>query len=70
MDKMLSEMLKAGGKTKKKKGGRAKGKAGGKKGMGGLGGLGGVFDFGDMNSMLEDAIADSLFGDMGFGNMS
>lgn len=67
MDKMLSEMLKAGGKTKKKKGGRAKGKAGGKKGMGGLGG---VFDFGDMNSMLEDAIADSLFGDMGFGNMS
>ena len=69
MDKMLSEMLKAGGKTKKKKGGRAKGKAGGKKGMG-MGGLGGVFDFGDMNSMLEDAIVDSLFGDMGFGNMS
>lgn len=68
MDKMLSEMLKMGGKTKKKKGGRAKGKSGGMKGLGGK--MGGVFDFGDMNSMLEDAIADSLFGDMGFGNMS
>jgi len=32
--------------------------------------MGGVFDFGDMNSMLEDAIADTLFGEMGMGNMS
>jgi hypothetical protein len=50
---MLSEMMKSGGKNKKKKkGGRAKGKNQpfGK-------GLGGVFDFGDMNSMLEDVIA-------------
>lgn len=63
---MLSEMLKTGGKSKKKKkGGRAKGKA---SNMGK--GLGGVFDFGDMNSMLEDAIAETMFGDMGMGNMS
>lgn len=55
-----------GGKNrKKKKGGRAKGKA---PSMGK--GLGGVFDFGDLNGMLEDSIADTLFGDMGMGNMS
>jgi len=62
MDKMLSEMMKIGGKTggKKKKGGRAKGKMtsgmglpkGFDKMMGSLGGMGGVFDFGDMNDML------------------
>jgi hypothetical protein len=49
---MLSEMMKTGGKNKKKKkGGRAKTKNQpfGK-------GLGGAFDFGDMESMLEDAI--------------
>lgn len=50
---MLSEMMKSGGKNKKKKkGGRAKGKS---TNMGK--GMGGIFDFGDMNSMLEDAIA-------------
>ena len=59
MDKMLSEMLKMGGKTttKKKKGGRAKGKSGGMAGMGGIGKgfdkmMGVAFDFGDMNGML------------------
>ncbi len=44
-----------GGKTKKKKGGRAKGKSGGSKGFSkgmGMGGMGGVFDFCDMNGML------------------
>lgn len=80
MDKMLSEMMKMGGtkNKKKKKGGRAKGKSAGMgKGFGGMGGMGGmsgmmegVFDFGDMNGMLEDVIADTLFGDMGMGNMS
>jgi hypothetical protein len=68
MDKMLSEMMKVGGSgknKKKKKGGRAKGKGPS------LGkGFGGVFDFGDMNGMLEDAISDTLFGDLGMGNMS
>ncbi len=46
-------MMKSGGKNKKKKkGGRAKSKNQpfGKS-------FGGVFDFGDMNSMLEDVIA-------------
>jgi hypothetical protein len=63
---MLSEMMKTGSKNKKKKkGGRAKGKNQpfGK-------GLGGIFDFGDMESMLEDAITETMFGDMGMGNMS
>ena len=53
MDKMLSEMLKMGGKTsnKKKKGGRAKGKSAGMgKGFDKM--MGGAFDFGDMNGML------------------
>ena len=71
MDKMLSEMLKMGGtkNKKKKKGGRAKGKSAAMgKGFGGM--MEGVFDFGDMNGMLEDVIADTLFGDMGMGNMS
>lgn len=60
-------MMKTGGgkNKKKKKGGRAKGKTAniGK-------GLGGVFDFGDMNGMLEDVISETMFGDMGMGNMS
>ena len=51
------------GKKKNKKGGRAKNKGmGGIGGMGGLGGMadmmgGGVFDFGDMNESIEDALA-------------
>ncbi len=51
---------------KKKKGGRAKGKASNLS----KGGLNGVFDFSDMNGMLEDTIAETLFGDLGTGNMS
>jgi hypothetical protein len=64
---MLSEMLKTGGvkKEKKKKGGRAKGK---NQGFGK--GLGRVFNFDDMNGILEDVIADTMFGDMGMDNMS
>lgn len=60
-------MMKTGGgkNKKKKKGGRAKGKTSGMSK-----GLGGVFDFGDMNGMLQDAIAETMFGDMGMGNMS
>ncbi len=72
MDKMLSEMLKMGGgkkNNKKKKGGRAKGKSAPMgKGPGGM--MEGVFDFGELNGMLEDSIADTLFGEMGMGNMS
>jgi hypothetical protein len=68
MDKMLSEMLKMEGKgKKKKKGGRAKGGKG-PKGLDKM--MEGVFDFGDMSGLLEDAIADTLFGDLGMGNMS
>lgn len=64
-------MLKMGGgkNKKKKKGGRAKSKTPGMgKDFGKM--MGGVFDFGDMSGLLEDAIADTLFGDMGMGNMS
>ena len=70
MDNMLSEMLKMeGGNKKKKRGGRAKGKSSGMgKGFDKM--MGGVFDFGDMNGMLEDVIADTLFSGMGMGNMS
>ena len=52
-------MLKVGGgkNKKKKKGGRAKGK---NSNLGNM--MGGVFDFGDMNGLLEDAISDTLFG--------
>lgn len=56
-------MLKMGGgkNKKKKKGGRTRGKVSGMgKGFDKM--MGGVFDFGDMNSMLEDAISDTLFG--------
>ena len=60
-------MMKTGGgkNKKKKKGGRAKGKT-----SNSVKGLGGVFDFGDMNGMLEEAISETMFGDMGMGNMS
>ncbi len=52
-------MLKVGGgkNKKKKKGGRAKGKA---PNLGKM--MGGVFDFGNMSGILEDTIADTLFG--------
>lgn len=65
-------MMKMGGggkNKKKKKGGRTRGKTSGMgKGFDKM--MGGVFDFGDMNSMLEETIADTLFGEMGMGNMS
>lgn len=53
MDKMLEKMFKMEGTNKKKKkGGRTKKT----KGMPGLANLGAMFDFGDMEDMLQGAM--------------